>query len=186
MLGLYEDTEIGFTDLNRLSIIQLEEIAETICGNALERAGETAVYPAQQSDLADLMQDPSFLQRFKVSLAQGMTHLLATHDDRVLAAYLFDETTNTFTQMAEHTAAGGTTHLLLLVSKRSAALYVLAEALDKAFVREINKLPSSPLAQDESLLNPLFITEADVAENKGYAMLLSSAVASPLTIWKQE
>lgn len=185
MIGVYEDTEISLTDLSMLSIIQLEDIAETICVNALERAHHTAARPPQKEELAELLQEPTFLQRFKVGLAQGMAHLLAVQDDRVLAAYLFDET-NTFRQTAAHSTSPAATHLLFLVSQRSAALYVLAEALDKALVREVGKLPSSPLNQGESLLNPLFITQADVTEHKGYAVLLSSALAPPLTIWKRE
>lgn len=186
MIGLYENTEIDFTELGMLSIMQLEEIAETICLNALEHARPPTAHATQKADLADLLQEPTFLQRFKVGIAQGMTHLLATHDTRVLAAYLYDETSNTLTQTATYSTSAAMTHLLFLVSMRSAALYVLAEALDKALVREVNKLPSSPLNQDDSLLNPLFTTQADVAENKGYAMLLSPALASRLTIWKRE
>ena len=183
MIGLYENKEIDFTELGMLSIMQLEEIAETICLNALEHARPPTAHATPK---ADLLQEPTFLQRFKVGIAQGMTHLLATHDTRVLAAYLYDETSNTLTQTATYSTSAAMTHLLFLVSMRSAALYVLAEALDKALVREVNKLPSSPLNQDDSLLNPLFITQADVAENKGYAMLLSPALASRLTIWKRE
>lgn len=186
MIGLYEDTEIDFTDLSMWSIIQLEEIAETICMNALDRARPPALRATHKADLAELLQEPTFLQRFKVGLAQGMIHLLAAHGDQVLAAYLFNETTNTFTQTAALPSSTAVTHLLFLVNKRSAALYVLADALDKALVREVSKLPPSPLSQHESLLNPLFITTADVAEHKGYAMLLSSAMSPPLTIWKRE
>lgn len=186
MIEVYEQEEMSLTDLNMLSILQLEEIAETICINALENARLAPISSTQQADLMLLFQEPTFLQRFKLGLAQGMAHLLSAHDDRVLAAYLFDETTGPFIQTTAYSTSAITPHLLFLVSKRSAALYLLAESLDRALLREVKNLPVSPLTQGESLLNPLFITQTDVAKHKGYAMLLSSTPTPPRSIWKRE
>jgi len=183
MIDLCEEKQQDFINLN---MMELQEIAAVLCANALERVRETAVYTTQEMDWVEWLQEPHCLQRFKIELAQGMASLLAAHDDRVLAAYLFDETANTFVPTATAPLAAAATHLLFLVSRRSAALYVLADALDKALVRELNKLSTSILNQDESLVNPLFITKADVAEGKGYAVLLSSALAPPRTIWQRD
>ena len=188
MIEVYEDTKIDFTSLNMLSTMQLQEIAETICADALERAQPPATRSRHQNSLKDLLQNPTFLQRFKVGLAKGLVNLLAVHDERVLSAYLFKETARSYTQTEARLLPPAKTNLLILVRNNSAALHVLATALDEALVREIHKLPLPPslLNQHETLLNPIFITEADMARHKGYAMLLSSALVPPLTIWRRD
>ena len=188
MFGVYEDTKIDFTSLNMLSTMQLQEIAETICADALECARPPTTRSRHESSLKDLLQNPTFLQRFKVGLAKGLVDLLAAHDERVLSAYLFKETARSYTQTESRLLPPVKTNLLILVRNRSAALHVLATALDEALVREVQKLPLPPslLNQHETLLNPVFITEADMAQHKGYAMLLSSALVPPLTIWRRD
>jgi hypothetical protein len=123
-----------------------------------------------------------------VGLAKGLVNLLAAHDERILSAYLFKEATRSYIQTETRSVPTTKTNLLILVRNRSAALHVLATALDQALVREIHKLPlpSSLLDQHETLLNPIFITEADMAQHKGYALLLSSALVPPLTIWRRD
>lgn len=188
MIGVYEDTKMDFTSLSMLSTMQLQEIAETICADALERARPPATRSRHKSSLKDLLQSPNFQQRFKVGLAKGLVNLLAAHDERVLSAYLFQETTRSYTPAEARSAPTAKTNLLILVRNRSAALHVLATSLDQALVREIHKLPlpSSLLDRHETLLNPIFITEADMTQHKGYAMLLSSAFVPPLTIWRRD
>lgn len=188
MIEVYEDTNIDFTSLNMLSTMQLQEIAETICADALERARPPATRSKDKRSLKELLQDPTFLQRFKVGLAKGLVNLLAAHDERILSAYHFKETPRSYIQTQARFVPTMKTNLLILVRSRSAALHVLATALDEALVREIHKLPLPPslLDQHETLLNPIFITEADMAQHKGYAMLVSSALVPPLTIWRRD
>lgn len=179
------NTRTGTNNLAILNMVQLQEIAETICVDALERAYPPPTRSKPSRDRQKLLQDPSFLQRFKVGLANGLTASLAAYDHRVLSASLFEGTLNPYSQTAFCSPAENNTHLLILVSKRSAALCVLATALDQALVREIQKLLPSLSKQQRLSLNPIFITEADVMQHKGYAMLLSSTFVPPLTVWKQ-
>lgn len=182
MVEVNESKEEAFSGL---SMIQLQDIAETICGNALDRA-YPPVHPSRsKSRLEALLQDSTFLQRFIMGMARETACLLAANDNRVLSIYLFQESTNSHTYTEASSSLGVKIHLLILVRNRSAALHALASALDQALLREVHKQPVSLLNLDESLLNPLFITEADVAQQKGYAILLSSAMVPPLNIWKR-
>lgn len=185
MIGVNEGERVNFTDLKMLSIFQLQDIAETIFADAVERASPPTNRSTHNCSLEERLQDPTFRQRVKIGLAKGLVELVAAHDEHVLSAYLFEGITDLYPQIETCSSPETKTHLLILVSKRSAALYVLVTALDEAFVREVRKLLPSLSNQQESLLNPIFITEADVAQYKGYAMLLSSANVSPLIIWRR-
>jgi len=186
MLGVNEGERVNFTGIKLMSMFQLQDIAETIFADALERAWPPTNRSTHNRSLEEQLQDPTFRQRVKVGLAKGLVELVAAHDEHVLSAYLFEGITDLYPQIETCSSPEIKTHLLILVSKRSAALYALVTALDEAFVREAQKLLPLLANQQESLLNPIFITEADVAQHKGYALLLSSAHVSPLTIWGRD
>ena len=184
MMMVRDETEVAFADLN---MMHLQDIVETICSHALDRAYlPTARVKIKRSNEERPFQDMLFLKRLRVGLMQGAAYLLASSDDRVLSVYLIEETTQSTSPAEIDPATIAKTNLLILVRSRSAALNALAEALDQALVREVAKLPESALIDHDSLLNPIFITEADVVQHKGYAMLLSSALAPPLIIWQRD
>ncbi|MAT99540.1 MAG: hypothetical protein CL608_20550 [Anaerolineaceae bacterium] len=181
MSTVIDNAKAAFTDIN---LMHLQDIVETICNHALARAYPP--FPSRKKlELEELLHDSTFVERFRVGLMQGAAYLLAASDERVLAVYRVGNP-GVPTRVKTNTAEAAKTHLLILVSNRSAALNALAIALDQALIREVGKLSPKLQHEQKSLLNPIFITEADVVQNKGYAMLLSAALAPPLTIWQRD
>lgn len=182
MSTVIDNAKAAFTDIN---LMHLQDIVETICNHALARAYPP--FPSRKKlELEELLHDSTFVERFRVGLMQGAAYLLAASDERVLAVYRVEGNPGLQTRVKTITAEAAKTHLLILVSNRSAALNALAIALDQALIREVGKLSPKLQHEQKSLLNPIFITEADVVQNKGYAMLLSAALAPPLTIWQRD
>lgn len=180
MSSVRQSTVVEFSGF---SMTQLQDSARVICDNALERAWPPAIGSRRKRQLKELLQDRTFLQRFKKGLAEGAADILAANDERVQSVHLFEETavpTETYPPPPSRI------QLLILVTARSAALDALTSALDQALIREVRNLPVSLLSHDESLLNPLIITEANARQHQGYAMLLYSTYPPPLTIWKRD
>lgn len=182
MAKALEDEAIEAT---RFNTMQLQDITETICAKALERARPSAALTKEKPALEELLQDPTFIQRFKVGLAYEAANLLAASDNRVYSIYLLEASATLPMRRDASSSSTPNIHLIVLVEQRSAALHALATALDQALVREVRKFPASALLEDKSLINPLFITEKEVAQRKGYAVLLSSTHRPILTIWKR-
>ena len=67
----------------------------------------------------------------------------------------------------------------------SAALEAFTASLDRTLTNVLNELPSELYAGRTSFLNILPITEADIEERRGYAVLLSSIYARPVKIWQR-
>lgn len=169
-----------------MMMMQLQDIAETICNAALKRAYAPLPHSQRNAVRNDFLYDPSFLQRLRVGLAQGTANVLAAYDERVLSAHLLAETRLPHGKMEAPAAPDVTARLLVLVSARSAALDALGAALDQALARELRKLPAPLLDGQDSLLNPTFIVEDDIAQRKGLAVLFTAAFEPPLMIWQRD
>lgn len=167
-------------------VSSLIETAETVRSNALELA-RTRLRPQEKSeDLKILLLCKEFVEYLKHALAQEIAQVIATFDQRVQAVYLFDESTNPDASTEDDpTSQDLTIHLLTYVTTDSAALEAFTISLDRAMVQVLNELPSKAFAERTSFLNVLPITEDDIAERRGYAVLLSSIYAPPLKIWQR-
>lgn len=177
-----EGTDVDFSDV---SMMPLQDIVELIYDHALKRAHAPGA-PCQGSLTPDeSFGDSTFLQRFRVGLAHGVARVLAAYDQRVFSAHLFAETAMAEDEVDFCTLPDATARLLVIVGARSAALDALAAALDQALVREVRKLSIPLICEQETLLNPTFITEKDVQQRKGFGLLFSLAYVPSLTIWKR-
>lgn len=171
---------------NETGTMQLQDVAEMICDYALERAYAPCTRSKRRCKLEQLLADWAFVQRFRVGLAQGVANVLAAYDERVLAVYLFGETGVARKENGESARPEMTVQLLVLVSARSAALDALGAALGQALAREVRKLAGPSLKEQDTLLNLTVITEEDVAQRKGLALLFSAAFNPPLAIWTRD
>jgi hypothetical protein len=166
--------------------MRLQDIAEKIYGDALCRARPPVLPFQQAASLEELAQDPAFLGRLKIGLAEGVARALAANDERVLAVHVFAE--SGCDGDCEEASRPLAVHLLILVEGRSAALEALATALDETLTDTVRALPMQIQGRHGSLLNPIFITREDVAGRQGYAFLLSSTNTTliPVWTWQQE
>lgn len=167
-------------------MMQLQDVAETICDYALERAYAPCNRSKRKRKLEQLFRDWAFVQRFRVGLSQGVAKVLAESDERVLAVYLFGDMGVAREQNGESGRPELTVQLLVLASTRSAALDALGTALGQALAREVRKLAGPDVYEQKSLLDLTVITEDDVAQRKGLALLFSAAFNPPLAIWMRD
>jgi len=177
------DTE---TQLDRKQVSSLVEAAENIRDNALNLARKKTHPREPDVEMAKFLERRDFVDYFKHGLAQEVSQVIATYDQRVQAVYIFEESANPDAETEEYLQfVDLTIHLLVLVTSASAALESFVTSLDRALTEALNELPSDPFAMRSSFLNVMPITENDIKDGRGYAVLLSSIYARPLKIWQR-
>jgi hypothetical protein len=165
-------------------VTHLQEVAQRICKEALCQT-YAEIAPVQQSlDLEQLLQNRDFFRSFKYYLSKGVAETFGANDKRVQVIYLFEPAGQPDADMGQHQPPETTLHLLVVVSKTSAALDAFTEALDRCLARHLNELPLPLPAKRRSILNVLLVTEEAVEQRQGYASLISSILAPPFKIWE--
>jgi len=169
-----------------IQVSSLMDTAETIKENALKQATMKVRPRDWKNDLAKLLARRDFVSYFNDALSLEVAKVIASYDKRVQAVYLFNESANPDAQTEDYPSSIDLTiHLLTLVTSASAALDAFITSLDRTLTEVLNDLPSEQFAGRTSYLNVLPITEADIEERRGYAVLLSSIYARPLKIWQR-
>ena len=139
-----------------------------------------------EAELSKLLERRDFIEYFKYALAQEAAQVLATNDQRIQSVFLFEESSNPDAETEDYPLSMDlSVHLLALVTSASAALEAFVFSLDRALTEVLCTLPSSDFSRRSSFLNVLPITESEVEEGQGYAILLSSIYARPLKIWER-
>ena len=164
------------------SVASLQEIAETIQGDALQYARSRFTQPLRAAELAEVLQRHDFVDYFKFSVAENVARTLAAFDEHVQAVHYFDPTLAS-DAATYHGAPDTTVNLLIQVGSNSAALKSFIAALDGALTQQARTLPSPVFASLASTLNTILITEEDVVQKRGYAALLSSLYLKPRQVW---
>ena len=167
------------------SVTSLQEAVETIEIDALQHAHTKCTHPLRAADLAELMQRHDFVDHFKFGLAVRIANMLAAHDEHVQAIYYFDPDLNSDAQTETYAALDATVNLLILVESKTAALESFIAALDVALTHQASKLPSPLYASLVSILNAILITQEDVDQRRGSAVLLSSMYLKPRQVWQR-
>jgi hypothetical protein len=163
----------------------LEDVTETIRDDAVEGA-RAKLSPFQSTlSLEQLLEDDSFVDYFKYGLVSGAAQALAANDKNIQAIYVFDPSTNPDSETGASLSVEMTLHLIVKVSRSSAALEAFIDSLDKAMVRSLQSLPSPLFQMRASVLDVTVVTAEDVRRRVGYAALLSSMFAPALKIWER-
>ena len=164
------------------SITSLQEAAETIQIDSMQYAHAKSIQPIRAASQAELLQRHDFLNHFKFGLANRIANTVAAHDDHVQEIYYFDPNLNPDAETETYTPLDVSVNLLVLVHSKSAALESFIAALDGALTEQIRKLPAPQFTKLTSILNAILITEEDVEQGRGYAVLLSSMYLKPRKI----
>jgi len=167
-------------------VLPMRDLAETLRDDALTQARGKFSALQRGADLRALLDLPGFLDAFKHALACGIAKALAENAQFVQAVYTYDPSINPDCESGEDLPVSATVHLLVLVSKSSAALEALIVSLDEALTGKLRELPSNKFAQRTSVLDVNLLTEQDVQRGVGYAALLSSVFAPPIRIWQRQ
>lgn len=179
-------TEIDVVETTAKQFSTMPEAAETIREKALKKARMKLPARYQAMSLDKVMQRSDFLAYFRYTLAQEIAQVFAAYDQHVQAVYLFEESTNPGAETEDYPALVDLTiHLLIRVTSASAALESFITSLDRALTDVLQQLPSAEFAQRISFLDAIPVTQKDVDDDRGYAVLLKSIYAPPLMIWQR-
>jgi hypothetical protein len=185
---MYQDITARRTDRqeDKRQYSSLVEAAETMRDNAVDLAREKMGFYQQEADLTILLGRRDFVEYFKYALAKEVAQMIATYDQRVQAVYLFEETANPDSETEDYLSVPDLTiHLLAKVTSASAALEAFISSIDRALTEILRDLPSDRYTNRTSFLHVIPVTDEDIKENQGYAVLLSSFYARPLRIWQR-
>lgn len=182
-----------FTDITALKskpsqeenqVTDIREIVEDTLNHALSDARQKLRHRYQNLDLATLLTRQEFVNYLRYSMATEVAAVIERFENRLEGVYLFEEAANP--DMATEEVPGNlelTIHLLVQVKAKSAALEAFLTSLDRTLTDLMAELPSPNLAGLTSILNIIPITQEDVDQKRGHAVLLSSIHARPLKIW---
>jgi hypothetical protein len=167
-------------------ISHLSEVAETMRDDALAYALKKVGPNKAGWPLEHLFDDIEFVDCFKYSLAKSLCDVLAVHDVEVREIHYYDPFVESDDQAACSLPVDATLHLLMRVTRSSAALERFITALDQALMESLKEL-STPLFAGRSLIIDIsLISDDDVRLGRGQASLLSSMYTPPLRIWMRE
>jgi len=172
-------------EAHTIQVTPLQEVAETIRIDALALAQERLTGATRGLELKRLFRYPDFVDAFKHGLASGVANALSANDPHVEVVYTYEPSANPDSELGNDLPVDATVHLLVKVQSPSLALEAFIAALDRALTAELKGLPSPKFAQRESILDVNLITEKDIEEGRGYAVILSSLFAPPLKIWQR-
>ena len=178
------------TPVSRVAVLprqatQLNEVVETIIGDALEWARMKTPPIRQEQDLDILFQQHDFFCNFKYGLADGVGRVIGEYDVNVLEIYLFEPCANPDFQSGEEMPIDGTINLILVVSSSTAGLEAFIASLDRSLTQSLKELPLPILARYDSVLNAILITKKDLELGKGHAALVTSIFTPPLKVWQR-
>jgi hypothetical protein len=174
------------TDKTTNQVIYLTEVAETLREDALTKASMKFTPHERNRPLAELLKRNDFCDYFKYELTVGVALVMAAHDRRIQAAYVYNPSDNPDGAEGIDVQQDVTLHLLVRVEALSAALEAFVFSLDRALTVSLRELPSPLFAQRRSVLMVDLISEEDVVLRQGSAALLSSVFAPPLKVWERE
>jgi hypothetical protein len=173
------------TEQTTRQVPYLEDVTETIRDDAVEEA-RSKLSPFQSAlSLEQLLEEDGFVDYFKYGLVSGVAKALAANDKHVQAIYALDPSANPDSETGASLPVEMTMHLIVKVSRSSAALEAFIDSLDKAMVRSLQSLPSPRFQMRTSILDVTVVTVEDVRHRVGYAALLSSMFAPALKIWER-
>lgn len=169
--------------LERPAVTSLQETAETILMDALQHARTRFVHPISATGLEGLLMRHDFVDYLKFGLAERIARTLAAHDALVQSVHYFDPDLGADAETETYTRIDPSVNLLVHVESKTAALNAFIAALDGALTAQARKLPAPYYAALDSILNAILITGDDVAQGRGYAVLLSSRYLQPRQVW---
>ncbi len=170
-------------EVSRTGATYLSDVAETIRDDALRQAQSGLGNLAKRLDQKALFKRADFVERFAYWLAKAAALSIAANDQRVEQVFLFEAEPNPDVGSEAVAFADASVHLLAVVSPPSAALEAFIASLDRSLAQSLRELDIELFNRRESILDVKLITQEDIANNTGYAVLLRSIHAPALRIW---
>lgn len=160
-------------------------VAATIAVRAaLEYSAEKMALTGPQAALDCLRAgDENAHSYFQYALAQHAAYYLASFDEEITAAYMYDYEATPEDQNFGQMQALSPVHLIVSVRRKTEALFSLAASLDRALAERYAS--QAGLSKTGHLLDVQVIDEADVQRGTGYGALLNSIYHRPMLVWQR-
>ncbi|KAA3644196.1 MAG: hypothetical protein DWQ07_18990 [Chloroflexi bacterium] len=168
------------------NILEMAELAEGIIEDAVQLANTRQNISLEDEKIDTLLDRREYLGTFRYGLAKGITEALVENDAGVVAVYSFEPNANPDAETEDYLSLDGNVDMIALVEKRSAGLVAFTDSLDRALTERINEFSTPVYAKCSSLLDVKFVTQEDVDEGRGFAVLLQSLFSPPMRIWQRE
>jgi hypothetical protein len=171
-------------DLAALAVADPAQAAQAALDNALNYCAEKMNLAGPQSALDQLrLGDDAAFGYFQYALAHTASAYLAGFDDEVKAVYMYDyEATPEDTTFGEIQPVSPL-HLIVLVRRKTEALYSLVAALDRSLAGHYAVQAGLPKASH--LLDAQVVDDAEVQRNSGYGAMLNSVYHRPVLVWER-
>lgn len=172
------------TAMPTVQMVETAEAAEIAMDNALAFCAYKGNMTGPEAALSVLrMGDPATLGYWRYGMAQQVGAYLGGLDGDVRSVHYGE-----YDATPEDLAFGETRpdpliHLIVWTARKTAALTVLVEALDRALLAECGR----QLDQDDlaHLLDVQLVDDDEVRECVGYGALLSSSHHRPICVWQR-
>lgn len=112
-------------------VLPMQDLAKRLTGDAVTQPRQKLALSQRNEDLQTLLDAPVFINAFVHALACGVAEALAENDKFVQAVYAYDPSLNPDSESGDDLPASGTVHLLVTVTKPSAALEAFIASLDQ-------------------------------------------------------
>jgi len=165
---------------------EMAELAEGIIEDAIQQANSRQGALPEEGSIDVLLSRREYLETFRYGLAKGITEAIVENDVRVLEVFSFEPNANPDAETEENLPLDGNVDLIALVESRSAGLDAFTNSLDRALTGRINELSAPVYTKCSSLLDVKYVTQEDVNQGKGFAVLLKSIFSPPIRIWQRE
>jgi hypothetical protein len=167
-----------------MQLAETAEAAEIAMDNAIAFCAYKANASGPEAVLSLLrMGDPTILGYWRYGLAQQVAGYVGDLDGDVRSVYVGEYDATPEDIVFGETRPNSLIHMIVWVSRKTAALTALVEALDLALVAECGR----QLDRDEAahLLDVQVVDDDEVREGVGYGALLSSSHHRPIRVWQR-
>lgn len=163
-------------------VSRIRDIADRIRDDSVSYAVSMQPRGRRCMELSTLSGCRDFLDHFRCGVAKGVGDTLMAHDEQVTEVFLFDPTASADAEDCVELLPDANVHLLLRLRARTAALTAFVDSLDKALTASVKQMNWGIYANYGSILDVIPVTDEDMKERRGFALLFSSVIAPPIRI----
>ena len=178
-----EKTDVGLTG-PQLRVPDAESTAELVLTQALEFCAQKLGLAGRSAAIERLREeDGSACGYCRYSIAKQVAESLGSLDDNVKSAYIADYDATPQDVCYASAASLLPIHLIVWVERKTSALDVLIEGLDRALSRRFAEMigPEN-LAH---LMDVQVVDDGEVEGRRGYGALLTSMHNRPIKVWER-
>ena len=178
MVSTIQDPKIVQNESIEINVLFTELLALSI-----QQARSKMAFYMKELPIAELFEEHAFVNRLKFFLSSNIGRVVAENDINSSAIYMFNPANNPSVAPDAFVPIDPSLHLILHVRKSTTGLIALLETLDQTLTNELRVLLPEKFENFESVIDVSIVTDKDIENQKGYAVVLQSLHAPPLKVW---